>query len=462
MSTNTEKFISIIKKKFTPENVLSSYEDCYEYAQDASIEKNIAGIPEAIIFVETKEDVINIVKEAKKYKVPIVCRGAGTNTVGACRVEHGGIVLNFSKMNKILEINKENMTATVQPGVILGELQEKVEKLGLYYPPDPSSLKISTIGGSIAQSSAGAKTFKYGSTKNYVLNLEVVTANGEVMRTGSDTVKNSTGYNLTSLFVGSEGTLGIITEATLKLIVKPETKCVMMAYFDTVEDSIKAVNSIIENQITPATIDFMDKNAINAVEKYYPANLLCDKEAALIIEADGLEASVAQQRTIIKKILSEAGASAIQISHNDDEYEKIWSARRSSMLACSKLKPDVTTDDVIVPRQNLTKLLKGVQAICKKYDLTLCLIGHIGDGSLHPQIPIDYNDEDEYTRYKKAKSEIYDLTARLGGILSGEHGIGADKRPYISKVVNSVALDYMRAIKKTFDPDNILNPYKIF
>ncbi len=462
MSINTERFISTIKERLDSDCVLSSHEDCSEYAHDASNVKEKTRIPDAVVFVRTKEDVINVIKQAKKYNIPVICRGAGTNTVGACRAEHGGIVLNFARMNKILEINKENMTATVQPGVILGDLQAEVEKCGLYYPPDPSNLKVSTIGGSIAQSSGGAKTFKYGTTKNYVLNLEVVTADGEVMRTGSDTVKNSTGYNLTSLFVGSEGTLGIITEATLKLVVKPEAKRVMMAYFDTVDASVKAVNAIIENRITPATIDFMDKNAINAVEKFYPAGLLCDKEAALIIEVDGLAESVERQRTVIERILFDMGAAEIKISHNDEDYEKIWSARRSSMLACAKIKPDVTTDDVIVPRQNLTELVKGVQDICEKYDLTLCLIGHIGDGSLHPQIPIDYNDEDEYTRYKMAKSEIYDLTAKLGGILSGEHGIGADKRPYISKVVNSVALDYMRAIKKTFDPDNILNPYKIF
>ena len=462
MSTNTENFINIIKKDFTTDSVLSTYEDCLSYAQDASYIKDNNKVPDAVVFVKTRNDVIKVVEQAKKYKIPIVCRGAGTNTVGACRIELGGIVLSFAKMNKILEINKENMTATVQPGVILGDLQAEVEKFGLYYPPDPSNLKLSTIGGSIAQSSGGARTFKYGTTKNYVLNLEVVTADGKIMHTGSDTVKNSTGYNLTSLFVGSEGTLGIITEATLKLIVKPEIKRVIMAYFDTVEASVKTVNSIIENCITPATLDFMDKNAINAVEKYNPTGLLCDKEAALIIEVDGSAESVDRQIIIVEKILREMKAAEIKISNNNEEYEKIWSARRSSMPACVKIKPDVTTDDVIVPRQNLTELVKGVQSICKKYNLTLCLIGHIGDGSLHPQIPIDYNDEDEYTRYKKAKSEIYDLTAKLGGIISGEHGIGADKRPFISKVVNSIALDYMREIKKIFDPDNILNPYKIF
>ena len=462
MWNSKSKLINELEKTLTPLDVLSSKEECYAYSQDASNTKEKVNIPDAVVFVKTEDDVINVVKSAKKYKTPVICRGAGTNTVGACRVENNGIIINFSKMNKILEINKENMTARVQPGVILGDLQKEVEKIGLFYPPDPSNLKVSTIGGSIAQASGGAKTFKYGSTKNYILNLRVVTANGEILVTGADTVKNATGYNLTSLFIGSEGTLGIITEATLKLIPKPETSRVIMAYFDTVEASVNTVNKIIEQKISPATIDFMDKNAINTVEQFYPAGLLCDKDSALIIEIDGPENSIDYQENIIKNILDKSGACAIQISHNQEEYDKIWSARRSSMGACAKLKPNVTTDDVIVPRENLAKLVYGIRNICKRYNLTACLVGHVGDGSVHPQIPIDYNDEDEYRRFKLAKSEIYELTTQLKGIISGEHGIGSDKRPFISKVVNNCALNYMREIKKVFDPENILNPYKIF
>ena len=462
MSTSTENFIKEIKRELTSDNVLSTKEECYAYAQDASNSRIITNIPDAVVFVRSKEDVTEVVNKARKYNIPIICRGAGTNTVGACRIEHGGIILNFSKMNKILEINKQNMTAKVQPGVILGNLLEEIEKTGLFFPPDPSNLKVSTIGGCIAQASGGAKTFKYGSVKNYVLNLEVVTANGEVIKTGSDTVKNATGYNLTSLFIGSEGTLGIITEAVLKLIPKPEATKVMMAYFDTVEDAVSAVDMIIDEKIMPATVDFMDKNAINTVEKFYPAGLLCDKDAALVIEIDGMADSIEYQQKITENVLKRCNASAIQISHNEEEYDRIWMARRSSMGACAKLKPNVTTDDVIVPRQNLAKLVYGIREICDKYNLTSCLVGHVGDGSVHPQIPIDYKDEDEYKRFKLAKSEIYDLTVSLGGIISGEHGIGADKRPYISKVVGKTSLDYMREIKQVFDPNNILNPYKIF
>lgn len=456
------KLISDLKKNIPASNVLDTLEERYAYAQDATNIKAIKNLPDAVVFVENIDQVQTVVKLANKYKIPIICRGAGTNVVGACVVEHGGIILNFSKMNKIINISPENMTATVEPGVVLGYFQREVEKFGLFYPPDPSNLAVSTIGGSIAQSSGGAKSFKYGTTKDYVIDLKVVMANGEILRTGANTIKNATGYNLNTLFVGSEGTLGIVVEAILKLIPKPESKKVLMAYFDSVKEAVLAVNSIIEQRIYPATIDFMDKNAIQTVEKFYPANLLTDKEAALIVEIDGFECSMQYQEDIIVNILNASNASKIQVSHNEDEYNKIWTARRSSMGACAKLKPNVTTDDVIVPRENLEALVLGIRAICEKYNLDVCMVGHVGDGSVHPQIPIDYNDEEEYRCYKLAKSEIYDLTAKLGGILSGEHGIGSEKRNHIHKVINSVALDYMRQIKKTLDPKNILNPYKIF
>lgn len=458
----TDNLIKELNKALPKENILSDEAERYVYSFDASNNQQNKALPDAVVFVENIEQVLKVVKIANEQMTPIICRGAGTNTVGACVPTHGGIVLNFSKMNKILEINPENMTARVQPGVVVGDLQKAVEKQGLFYPPDPSNLKISTIGGSIAQNSAGARCFKYGATKDYIIDMLVVMANGELIRTGSNTIKNATGYNLGSIFIGSEGTLGIVVEATIKLIPKPEETQVIMAYFDTVEDSIYAVNKIIEKQVFPATIDFMDKNAIQTVEKFYPTGLLCDKESALIIELDGYNTEISRQRETICEILRTNNAANIQYSRTKEEAEHIWAARRSSMAACTKLKPNVTTDDIIVPRSNLAKLVKGVQDICTGHNLTVCLVGHVGDGSVHPQIPIDYNNKDEYKHYKIAKSEIYQLTARLGGIISGEHGIGLEKKAYISQVVDGGALGYMRQIKKIFDPKNILNPYKIF
>lgn len=459
----TNNLIKKLNNALSPKNVLSDLEERYVYSVDASNTPDTkSSIPDAIVFVENIEQVQKVVEIANKEQVPIICRGAGTNTVGACVATHGGIILNFSKMNKIIEINPETMTAIVQPGVVVGDFQREVEKLGLFYPPDPSNLKVSTIGGSIAQNSAGARCFKYGATKDYIIDMLVVMANGEVIRTGSNTIKNATGYNLGSLFIGSEGTLGIVVEATIKLIPKPESTQVIMAYFDNIKDSISSVNKIIETQIFPATIDFMDKKAIQTVEKFYPAGLLCDKDSALIIEIDGYKSDMTIQREKVCSILRTNNASSIQYSTNDEEFNRIWDARRMSMASCTKLKPVVTTDDIIVPRNHLAKLVVGVQEICKRHNLTVCLVGHVGDGSVHPQIPIDYDDKEEYKHFKIAKSEMYQLTANLGGTISGEHGIGLAKKDYISRVVDNGALDYMRQIKKIFDPKNILNPYKIF
>lgn len=457
-----EKFIKELNTTLPSENVITDIQSCVEYSQDASYIKDNTNVADAVIFVESIEQVQSVVKLANKYEIPIICRGAGTNTVGSCIPVHGGIVLNFEKMNKILDITPQNMTARVQPGVIVGDLQKEAEKVGLFYPPDPSNLKVSTIGGSIAQNSAGARCFKYGATKDYIIDMLVVTADGELLRTGSNTIKNAAGYNLGSLFIGSEGTLGIVVEATVKLIPKPQDSQVIMAYFDSVEAGIECVNEIINRKFFPSTIDFMDRNVMTTVNQFCPQSLIQIKEAALLIEVDGTKASIEEQKTQIIEILNKTDAVNIQYSTNKEEYDRIWSARRSSMTACAKIKPDVTTDDVIVPRKNLAKLVKGIQDICKKYDLTVCLVGHVGDGSVHPQIPIDLKDSEEYQRYKKAKSEIYRLTIELDGTISGEHGIGLEKRDYLPNVTGGLSIEYMRKIKKVFDPKNILNPYKIF
>ena len=443
--------------------VLTEIEERYAYSFDASERQSAnSNIADAVVFVQNTDEVLEVVKIANKYKVPIICRGAGTNTVGSCVPVNGGIILNFSQMNKILNLDVQNMTIKVQPGVTIEEIQKAAQKNNLFYPPDPSNMKVSTIGGSIAQNSAGARCFKYGSTKNYIIDMLVVTAAGELIRTGSNTVKNAVGYDLNSLFTGSEGTLGIIVETTLKLIPKPQETQVLMAYFDDINDTVECVNQIIAQKIYPSTIDFMDKNALNTVEQFYHTGLLTDKDSALLIEIDGDYESVLKAKYNICQILNLNNAANIQYSKNEQEAEEIWKARRSSMAACAKLKPNVTTDDIIVPRGNLAKLIKGVQRICKDHGLTSCLVGHVGDGSIHPQIPIDFSDEKEYKEYKLAKAEMYDLAILLGGTISGEHGIGIEKKPYMNKVVEAGALNYMREIKKIFDPNNILNPYKIF
>ncbi len=459
----SNQIVKEMSKILPRKNILSELEERYVYSQDSLENFEDSGkSADVVVFPESSQDVVKIVKFASKHCIPVVCRGAGTNTVGSCIPENGGIVMCFSKMNKILYFTPADMTITVQPGVTVGEIQKAVEAVGLFYPPDPSNLKISTIGGSIAQNSAGARCFKYGPTKNYIIDMQVVMANGEVIRSGSKTVKNTVGYDLNNLFCGSEGTLGIVVEATLKLIPKPQDCQVIMGYFDSLEDCVSVVNEIISKNIFPSAIDFMDKNAVNTVERYYPTGMLTDKEALLLIEIDGDRNSVEAKRNLITSVLDRNNASDVRYSTNSIEAEKIWQARRCSMSACAKLKPNVTTDDIIVPRSNLAELLYGLRNICAEYNLTPCFVGHVGDGSIHPQIPIDFSDKSEYENYKKAKVKMYELVSELGGTISAEHGVGLAKKPFIGMVVDEGAISYMRSIKKIFDPENILNPYKIF
>lgn len=460
----------ITKEKITTElshilpkkNILSSIEECYVYSQDGTNIENTSKIPDVVVFPETIEEVQSILKFANIHKIPVIARGAGTNLVGACIPLKGGIVINFTKMDKIIEINKTNMTATVQAGVVLGNLQNSVRELGLFFPPDPSNLKVSTIGGAIAQSAGGPKTFKYGTTKDYILGMKVILADGTLLKVGTNTIKNATGYHLEQLFVGSEGTLGIVVEATLKLIPKPETSRVIMAYFNSIDKATKSVINMIDKNIYPSTIDFMNKKTLQTIEKFYPSGLLPNKEAALIIEVDGFEVSMETQITRLETVLKLSGAEEVIVAHSNEEQEKIWAGRRAAFGAAAKIYPDVMTNDMIVPRENISKLVNGINEICEKYELPVSIVGHIGDGNIHPQVVLNLDNKEEVDRYNKAKKEFYDLTINLKGTLSAEHGIGIEKKEYLNKALSDDAIEYMKKIKKVFDPNNILNPDKIF
>lgn len=456
------KIIEKIKQIVGAQNTLTEKEERYVYAQDATNKQKIENLPDVVVFVETVEQIQAIMKLAFENEIPVIARGAGTNLVGACIVKAGGIVLNFSKMNKILDINQENLNARVQAGVVIGKLQEEVEKLGLMYPPDPSNLKVSTIGGSIALSSGGPRTFKYGSTKDYVLDLKVVLADGRIINTGSNTAKNSTGYHMSQFFIGSEGTLGIIAEATLKLIPKPEGSKVILAYFDKITDAARTVNAIIGNKLMPATLDIMDKNTLQTIEKFYPAGLLTDKDAALFIEVDGYLVSLDYQQEKIIELCKKHGSAKIQFSTTQDDAQRIWTARRSAFGACAKLKPNVVAEDIVVPREKIVDLVEGVQSVCAKNNLMVCIMGHIGDGNVHPNIPLDLRNPEDVKNYGKAKDEIHKLAVELGGTLSGEHGIGCEKAKYMHFAIDDVTLEYMGKIKRIFDSKGILNPGKIF
>jgi glycolate oxidase len=454
--------IEKLKQIVSAKNILEKFEELYVYAQDATNKQNIENLPDIVVFVESIEQVQKIMNLAYANKIPVIARGAGTNLVGACIIKAGGIVLNFSKMNKILEINQENLTARVQSGVIVGDLQSEVEKSGLFYPPDPSNLKVSTIGGSIGLSSGGPRTFKYGSTKDYIIDLKVVLADGRIINTGSNTAKNSTGYHLGQLFIGSEGTLGIVVEALLKLIPKPEGSKVILAYFDKISDAAHAVNVILENKLMPATLDIMDKKTLQTIEQFYPAGLLSDKDAALFLEVDGYLASLEYQQNKIVELCKKCKASEVKFSKNEEDARKIWTARRSAFAACTKLKPNVVAEDIVVPREKIAELINGVRKICDKNELTVCIVGHIGDGNIHPNIALDLNDEKDVKNYQQTKDEIHQFAINLGGTLSGEHGIGCEKSKYMTNAIDDVTLEYMKKIKQIFDEKNILNPQKIF
>ena len=458
LTNNTIKTMESIVGK---ENVLSDYEELLTYSTDSTNITNPNEIAEVVVFVENVQQVSKIMKYAYSKSKPVIARAAGTNLCGACLPKKGGIIIDFAKMNKILEISKDNLICKVEPGVVIEDLQKEVEKLDLFYPPDPSNLKASMIGGSIGLSSGGPHTFKYGATKDFVIDLEVVLSDGTVMHTGSSCSKDVTGYNMTQLFVGSEGTLGIITQATIRLIPKPEAKRVMLAYFDTLEDTSRTVNDIISNLITPSVIDLMDNNTLKTIESFYPCNLKTDKTAALLIEIDGFKEILDSQYNKIIEICNINKSSYIQTASTKEEEERIWISRRSSFGATAKLAPNVLTEDVVVPRENIVPLVKGIWEICKKYELKTCIMGHIGDGNIHPNIALDLRNPVERYNFDRAKTELFELALSLNGRLSGEHGIGCEKSEFISKALDPNNLEYMKKIKKLFDPKNILNPEKI-
>ena len=454
--------IEHITKIVTGQNVLTDESELYCYAEDSANLCKALRLPDAVVFVETIEQVQAILRYANQNRIPVVSRGAGTNMVGACTCPKGGIVLNFSKMNKILKFNPIDMTMTVQPGVVLADIKKKAETEGLFYPPDPSNFRVSTIGGSIAQSSGGAMSFKYGTTKDYILSLTVVLADGTLMKLGRGTIKESDGYHLNQLIVGSEGTLAIVVEAELKLIPKPEAVHTILGYFETLNAASDAVNRILQTNIFPSTIDFMDNNSIVTVEKFYPSGLLTDKAAMLLIDIDGFECSMDYQTKLVLNALERSEVADVQIASTDEEREAVWTARRASFAATAKLAPDVLSDDIIVPRSAITQMVEGCKRICDKYNLQVCIVGHLGDGNIHPQVALNLDNEDEFQAYFKAKSEIYNLVISLGGTISAEHGIGAEKITYFEKIAGNSVLEYMKKVKNTFDPNGILNPDKIF
>lgn len=453
----TNTLIKILGK----ENVLTSKEDCIMYATDSAAVSTDLYLPDYVVFPKSTKEISEILKLANKNTIPITTRGAGTNMTGACIPFKAGIVICTNKMNKILNLDIQNQTITVQTGIVVKDLQDAAEKENLFYPPDPSNLKVSTIGGSLALNSSGSRTFKYGSTKDYVLNLTVVLANGDVIQTGSNTIKNATGFNLTQLFIGSEGTLGVITEATFRLIPKPEHSQIMLVYFNDMNKAATAINTIILNKIVPSVLDILDKITMETIEKFYPAGFLTNNAAAIFIEVDGDENNIKKQTKLINKICKDLGATEINIPKTKEETDKLWTARRSSFGAVTKLRPNVLSEDMVVPRSKMPLMIAKTYEIAQKYNIEISIVGHAGDGNFHPHIAFDLRDKKETERVQGAVKELFLQAIELGGKISGEHGIGAIKSKYLKYSIDPIVLKYMKQIKNLFDPKNIMNPLKV-
>ncbi len=430
------------------------------YSKDATPE--FQGQPDAVVLAETTEDVVKLIKFANEKKIPVIARGAGSNLCAATVPTSGGIVLALSKMNKILEISKSEMLAVVQPAVNTLELDQEAAKIDLMYPPDPGSRNVSTIGGNISTCAGGLRGLKYGVTRNYVLGLEIVLGTGEVINTGGRLVKDVAGYDLTRLFVGSEGTLGVITEAIVALRPRPKISKYGVAYFDSLENSALAVEEIVATGILPATLEFLDNVCINSVEDY--ANLGLNREAgALLLFGDDGDEHTAESNTSEMARICQNTKGNVSVTRARDvvEADALLEARRCSLPSLARLKSLSILEDISVSRPMLPLAVKRIEEIAIKHQVVIGTFGHAGDGNLHPTIVVDKNQPTEVAAAHQALEEIFNLAIELGGTITGEHGVGAAKLPYLEARLGKTQMEVLRRVKKTFDPNGILNPGKL-
>jgi glycolate oxidase len=457
MSMDT-KIVDEIRKIVGEQNVLSSPEERKCYSYDARLD---GAMPDLIVFPQSAEEVSRILVLANTNKFPVIPRGQGSGLTGGSVPIQGGVVLSMMKMNRILQIDTENLIAVVEPGVVTFVLQQEAAKKGLMYPPDPASHKYSSIGGNVGECAGGPNSLKYGVTRDYVLGIEAVLPTGEILNLGVKTMKGVVGYDLTRLFVGSEGTLGVVTKITLKLVPLPETKVTILGLFREVEDAAITVSSIIAARIVPSTMEFMDRASVWCAEKASPMGVPEDTGGLLLIEVDGNQASVMAQAEKVKKIVTEHNAIRCDVTQDPAESDKLWQARRTLSQATYNLNPVKIAEDVVVPRSEIPTLIRALEKMEKKFQVPILSFGHAGDGNFHVSIMIQ--DTVEYReRAEEAVKEIFAETIRLGGTLSGEHGVGLSKAPYIDMELSPDSIAVMKKIKAVFDPNNILNPGKIF
>ena len=453
--TIVDKFIAILGK----DCVLTDDEDLFCYSYDATPLVDTE-LPDIVLLPKSTEHVAEIVRIAAENRIPVYPRGAGTNLSGGAVPLKKGITLSLLDMNRIIEIDKENLTATVEAGVVIQSLVDAVDPFGLLYPPDPGTVQTATMGGSVAECSGGLRGLKYGITKDYVLGVKVVLADGSIVNYGGKTVKNVSGFDMKSLFVGSEGTLGIITEILVKLVPKPEARrSFMITYYD-LDKAANTIREIISNKVIPATLEILDNITIRAVEEHKKIGLPVDAEAVLLIEVDGIAGAVEQEAKKVKDICTQCGADTIFVAEDDSRREEIWAARRAALPSLVRMRPTTILEDATVPRSEIPAMIRAVREISKNNDVMIGTFGHAGDGNLHPTILTDERDPVEMERVHKAIAEIFDKALELGGTLSGEHGIGMAKAGFMPRQFSEAELGMMRKVKKAFDPDNILNPGK--
>lgn len=452
----TKEFEAIVGK----ENVFTSEPERQAYSYDSAVLEPVT--PALVVRPTNSEELGKVIALCNENNCPITVRGAGTNLSGGTIPDkRDGIVILTNGLNKILEINEEDLYAVVQPGVVTAQFAQEVAKRGLFYPPDPGSQAVSTIGGNVAENAGGLRGLKYGVTKDYVMGLDFFDVNGQLVKTGSRTVKCVTGYNLAGLMAASEGTLGVFNEIILKLTPPPAASKAMMAVFDDVNKASEAVASIIAAHVVPCTLEFMDQAALKHVEAYTKAGLPVEAAAILLIEVDGHPGQVADEAAVVEKCLSKAGATAVHVAKDAEEKFKLWEARRNALPALARAKPTTVLEDATVPRSQIPAMVAAINDIAKKYDLAIGTFGHAGDGNLHPTILCDRRDAKEFHRVEEAVDKIFDVALSLKGTLSGEHGIGMAKSKWMEKETSRATIEYSLNMKRAIDPNNILNPGKI-
>jgi glycolate oxidase len=448
------------QKAVGKENVMTDESDRLTYSYDAAVLEPV--MPLLAVRPVDGEALGRVVRLCNENRLPLTVRGAGTNLSGGAVPSSGGVVVVTNAINRIVAINTEDMFAVVQPGVVTAGLAAAAEANGLFYPPDPGSQSVSTLGGNVAENAGGLRGLKYGVTRDYVMGIEFFDVNGESVKTGSRTVKCATGYNLAGLMVGSEGTLGVFNEITLKLIPKPAHQKAMVAVFDRMDGASQSASAIIAAHIVPATLEFMDNFTIRAVEAFSRVGMPLDAAALLLIEVDGHPAQVEEDADRVEQLCRGHGATSIRVAGDAAERDKVWQARRSALSALAKLKPTLVLEDATVPRSKIPEMVRAMQEISRKFEIDIGTFGHAGDGNLHPTILTDKRDRQQWERVEAAIAAIFDKALAMGGTLSGEHGTGIAKSCFLEKETSPATILYSKRVKQALDPNNILNPGKIF